>query len=94
MAYRYGNRYQKALLPKSIEGYVGADDPVRVYDAFVEAVDVEKLDIQIDPRKVGNAEHDHKAMLKLSTKCSIITNRQKEFCFLNQKTKELSNYLW
>lgn len=65
MAYRYGNRYQMALLPKSIEDYVGADDPVRVYDAFVEAVDLEKLGIQIDPRKVGNAEHDPKAMLKL-----------------------------
>ena len=32
MAYRYGNRHQMTLLPKSIEAYVGADDPVRVYD--------------------------------------------------------------
>jgi len=30
MAYRYGNRHQMTLLPKSIEDYVGADDPVRV----------------------------------------------------------------
>ncbi|GAN34613.1 hypothetical protein BROSI_A3151 [Candidatus Brocadia sinica JPN1] len=35
MAYRYGNRYQMALLPKGIEDYVGADGPVWAYDAFV-----------------------------------------------------------
>ena len=32
MAYRYGNRHQMTLLPKSIEDYVGAEDPVSVYD--------------------------------------------------------------
>ena len=28
MAYRYGNRRQMALLPKSIEQYISKDDPV------------------------------------------------------------------
>ncbi len=32
MAYRYSNRSQMALLPKSIEDYVGEEDPVRAYD--------------------------------------------------------------
>ena len=54
-----------ALLPKSIEDYVGAEDPVRVYDAFIDAVDLEDLGIEIEPRKVGNAEYDPKTMLKL-----------------------------
>ena len=39
MAYRYGDRYQIALFPQSIEEYVNKDDPVRAYDAFVEALD-------------------------------------------------------
>lgn len=65
MAYRYGNRHQIALFPKSIEDYVGADDPVRVYDAFIDTIDLEKLGIEINPSKVGNAEYDPKAMLKL-----------------------------
>lgn len=65
MAYRYGNRYQMTLLPKRIEDYVGADDPVRAYDAFVEAIDLEELGIQSEPGKVGNSEYDPKAMLKL-----------------------------
>ena len=41
--YRCGNRNQMALLPKSIEDSVGADDPERVYDAFIEALDVKGL---------------------------------------------------
>ncbi len=65
MAYRNGNREQMMLLPPSIEKYVGQGDPVRVYDAFVEALDYNKLGIEIDPGKVGNPEYNPKAMLKL-----------------------------
>jgi transposase len=65
MAYRYGNRNQMALLPKSIEGYVSDEDPVRAYDAFIEALDLEALGIEINLHKVGNAEYDPKTMLKL-----------------------------
>jgi transposase len=65
MAYRTGNRYQKALLPQCIEGYVAENDPVRAYDAFVEALDFNKLGIVINPYKVGNSEYHPRAMLKL-----------------------------
>ncbi len=65
MAYRFGNRHQMALLPKSIEQYISKDDPVRVYDAFVEALDFNELGIEINANKVGNSEYDPKSMLKL-----------------------------
>ena len=65
MAYRYGNRCQMALLPKSIEDYVAKDDPVRAYDAFVEALNFKELGIEINPQKVGNSEYDPKKMVKL-----------------------------
>jgi transposase len=65
MAYRYGDRYQMALFPRSIEEYILNDHPVRVYDAFVEALDFNALGIEIDPYQVGNSEYDPKAMLKL-----------------------------
>lgn len=65
MAYRYGNRYQLALLPQSIEEYVAKDNPVRAYDAFVEALDFHDLGIDINPHKVGNSQYEPKAMLKL-----------------------------
>lgn len=65
MAYRYGDRDQFGLFPQSIEDYVGKEDPVRAYDAFVESLDFAELGIDIDSEKVGNSEYDPKAMLKL-----------------------------
>jgi transposase len=65
MAYRAGNRRQMSLLPPSIEEYVRMDAPVRVYDAFVDALDLAELGIDINPNKVGNSSYHPKAMLKL-----------------------------
>lgn len=65
MAYRNGNRDQMVLLPPCIEEYVSPEDPVRAYDAFVEALDLKELDIIYDPYKVGNSEYNPQAMLKL-----------------------------
>lgn len=65
MAYRYGNRYQMELLPLCIEEYVKTDDPVRVYDAFVETLNFNELELRLDPHKVGCPEYNPKAMLKL-----------------------------
>lgn len=65
MAYRYGNRNQINLLPESMEDYVVPDDPVRAYDAFIEALDFRDLGITLDPNKVGNSEYHPQAMLKL-----------------------------
>ena len=45
MAYRYGERNQVNMFPPSIEDYVSEDDPVRAYDAFVEALDFNELGI-------------------------------------------------
>ena len=65
MAYRYGDRAQHTLLPPSIEDYVPEDAPVRAYDAFVEALDMGRLGIEIDENRVGNSAYDPRAMLKL-----------------------------
>ena len=67
MAYRYGNRHQMELFPLSIEDYVKTDDPVRVYDAFIETLDFGELKLTLDPNKVGSPEYYPKAMLKLLT---------------------------
>ena len=53
------------MLPPTIEEYVGEKDPVRVYDAFVEALDMGELGIEVDENKVGNSAYEPKAMLKL-----------------------------
>ncbi len=65
MAYRYPNRHQATLFPPSIDDYVLADDPVRVYDTFVENLNLPELGIEVNPHKIGNAQYDPKTMLKL-----------------------------
>lgn len=65
MAYKYGNRYQMNLFPQSIENYVTKADPVRAYDAFVEALNFDELGIILDDNQVGNSEYDPKSMIKL-----------------------------
>ena len=57
MAYRYGNRHQRLLFPSSIEDYIPAESPVRVYDAFVEALSLKDLDIAYNPHQMGNPEY-------------------------------------
>ena len=65
MAYRYGDRRQAMLFPQSIDEYVPQEAPVRAYDAFVEALDLDDLGIEVDPHKVGCPQYDPKVMLKL-----------------------------
>lgn len=64
MAYKCGNRTQTTFLPSTIEDYVAKQDPVRVYDAFVDSLDVKALGISLDP-KAGADEYYPKTMLKL-----------------------------
>lgn len=65
MALRQGNRQQMEFLPPSIEQYVAADAPVRVYDIFVDSLNLRELGIKIDPLKEGNPSYDPRLMLKL-----------------------------
>ncbi len=65
MAYRYGSRHQIELFPQTIEEYVKTDDPVRVYDAFVETINCSELGLVLDAHKVGCPEYNPKVMLKL-----------------------------
>ena len=65
MAYLHGERAQANLFPQSIEDYVSPNDPVRVYDTFVDQLEFGGLGIYLDPHQVGPSEYDPKAMLKL-----------------------------
>jgi transposase len=65
MAYREGDRCQMTLLPPVIEEYVGPNDPVRAYDAIIEAMDIHQLGLIVDSSQVGNPAYDPMTMLKL-----------------------------
>lgn len=64
MAYKTGNRMQPTFLPPVVEDYVGLEDPVRVYDAFVEALDFKVLGIPIEPTS-GADEYYPKDLMRL-----------------------------
>lgn len=65
MAYKIGDRMQQTLLPNSIEDYVKQNDPVRVYDAFIDALDLEQLGIPSEPCSSGADTYYPKHMIKL-----------------------------
>jgi transposase len=64
MAYKVSNRMQQMMLPPVIDDYVDPQDPVRVYDAFGEALDLRALGIPLEPQ--GSADQYYpKDLLKL-----------------------------
>lgn len=65
MAYKNGIRMQQTTLPPIIDDYVGPQDPVRIYDTFVEALDFRELGISLSPYKGGADEYYPKDMVKL-----------------------------
>ncbi len=65
MAHRYGERRQSLLFPPSIEDYISKDDAVRAYDAFVDALDWDALNIPLETDKRGCCEYSPVIMLKI-----------------------------
>lgn len=65
MAFLSGDRRQSMLFPSSIEEYVPADAPVRVYDAFVDQLDLAALGIPVTDDRVGAPEYHPAVMLRL-----------------------------
>ena len=67
MSYLCGvSREQRMLLPDSVEDYVGAENPVRVVDAFIEGLDLRALGFDLKAEgSAGAPPYDPKAMLKL-----------------------------
>lgn len=87
MAYKVNERCQMNLFPATINDYVSADDPVRVYDAFVGKLNFDELGIPLEPIKAGAREYYPKDMLKLiiyGTSYGIRTSRKLErACYHN-----------
>ncbi len=65
MAYKYGNREQITFLPDCIENYVTEADPVRAYDAFIDALDLGELGLNLDDSQLGPSSYNPVTMLKI-----------------------------
>jgi transposase len=59
-------RRQAALLPESPDDYVGADNPVRVVDAYVDALDLTELGFDgVAPEATGRPGYHPATLLKI-----------------------------
>lgn len=67
MAYKKGEeRQQKVLFPDCIDEYVEEDAPVRLFDAFVDSLNMDKLNfIRSTPKDTGSPGYDPRDLLKL-----------------------------
>jgi transposase len=59
------DRTQASLLPASLEDYVDADNPARVIEAFVEALDLGVLGFAVVPASTGRPSYHPAMLLKL-----------------------------
>jgi len=67
MAYKKGeDRRQRVLFPDCIEDYVEADAPVRLFDAFVDSLEMDELGfIRATPKETGTPGYDPRDLLKI-----------------------------
>jgi len=47
MAFRYGDRYQGTFFPSSLDDLVPEDSPVRVYNEFIDTLDLSQAASQL-----------------------------------------------
>ncbi len=60
------NRDQGTMLPECVDDYVSEDNPVRVIDAYVENLDMEKLGFtKYEPNDTGRPMYNPKDLQKL-----------------------------
>ena len=57
------NRHQAVLFPERLDDYIGEDNPVRVVDAFVEELNLQKLGFQRAEAAVTGRPGYHPATL-------------------------------
>ena len=59
-------RTQTSLLPECLDDYVSEDNPVRVVEAFIDALDLEQLGfVGMVPKVTGRPAYHPSTMLKL-----------------------------
>jgi len=65
MAYINANRNQQIFFPPTIEEYIRFDDPARVYDAFIDALNFKELGIVMNGTKAGAQQYHPKMLMKI-----------------------------
>ncbi len=70
------DRLQRTLLPNSLEGYVGEENPVRVIEIFIDELDLAALGFAgVTPAATGRPAYHPSTLLKT---CTAISSRRLE----------------
>ena len=59
------DRDQATLFPERLDEAIGADNPVRVVDAFIDALDLAELGFDVMPEATGRPGYHPATMLKM-----------------------------
>jgi transposase len=59
------DRGQATLFPACLDDWIDEDNPVRVIDAFVDALDLAELGFEVEPAETGRPAYHPSALLKL-----------------------------
>jgi transposase len=59
------DRDQATLFPQRLDEAIGADNPVRVADAFVDGLDLQELGFEVTPEATGRPGYHLVTMLKI-----------------------------
>src|SRR5215831_12871210 len=59
------DRGQSTLFPECLDDWTDEDNPVRVIDAFVDALDLAELGFEVEPAETGRPAYHPSALLKL-----------------------------
>ena len=87
------NRFQATLFPESLEDYIAEDNPVRVIDAFVNALDLRELGFErAEPSATGRPAYEPAVMLKIYVYGYM--NRLKTTRVLEQETHRNVDLIW
>jgi len=87
------NRFQATLFPESLEEYIAEDNPVRVIDAFVDALDLKVLGFErAEPSLTGRPAYEPAVMLKIYVYGYM--NRLKTTRVLEQETHRNVDLIW
>src|SRR5258706_12883784 len=65
------DRDQATLFPQRLDEAIGADNPVRVVDAFIDALDLEELGFEVTPEATGRPGYHPATMLKIYGSCYL-----------------------
>lgn len=87
------DRGQRVLFPEALDEYVGADNPVRFQDAFVQDLDFEALDfVRAQPARTGPRGYDPRlrSVLSISDVCTRIRSSRR----LEAETKRNVEVMW